>query len=376
MSILLESVDSFGIPLIEDSPQDDIEALLAAMGSTGEVHMVEFEGEFHPKTEKDRMILKKLGLPETFSEEQYDSVLAGLGKVGLGIVTYNDEDEGGLTEDFKTSAKRFQDQGADQAEIDTYFTNFKQLKPRIPEADKRDIDRWASWEEFKAFIDELKSGKSKTQLKKLGQEYVGEDIPGAKLVAEDAYWWVFKITSFEAARKIGSKTQWCIIANETHWKHFVLQNQNQFFFYISKRLKPSVKWFKIAAQVEPDGEITYWDAEDKSHDSGSSTIPFKIPPIPESEIDEVEDRDESTTFYLAADISREHFDSLLSQIRGFDSSVWVEMSLTDGGINVTMPWHWLWVINPHKRQELRYFIKACLEEMGYTVEEISGALAQ
>lgn len=371
MNKLLESVDSFGIPLAENA-EDDVEALLRAMGSTGEVRMIEFDGEFHPKTDKDRMLLRKLGLPETFSDAQYDSVLAGLGKVGLGIAYEPDEDSL-LGEDFKTSAKRFVDQGAEQAEVDQYFTQFKSMKQRIQEPEKKDIDRWSSWEEFKAFVDELKGTKSKSQLKKAGQEHIGQDVPGATLVAEDPYWWVYKIDTYEAARKIGSKTKWCIVASENHWENY---RGSKFFFYISKRLKPSVKWYKIAAQVQ-DGDIIYWDAEDQSHQGGDRSIPFKIPALPESELATAEDEAKLITVYLNKDISDEDLkvleqslDILLRFRGGF------QLAAGSKSINIELNNPGYFRGRESQAGELVYAIKVTLKDMGYGVEEIAWSMDQ
>lgn len=278
-----------------------------------------------------------------------------------------------LTEDFKTSAKRFVDQGAEQAEVDQYFAQFKSLKPRIQDADKKDIDRWPSWEEFKAFIDQLKGTKSGKQLKKVGQEHVGKDVPGATLVAEDQYWWVYKIESYEASRKIGSKTKWCIVANESHWDNY-FKDGSHFFFYISKRLKPSVKWYKIAAQVT-DGDIVYWDAEDKSHEGGDGRLPFKIPAIPQSELQKIESKDNLITVFLDRDISDEHLKELEAELHTqLDYRGGFEVGVGDKFVNIELN-------NPSvfrgdrkadlEAGELVWAIKFTLKDLGYGVDEVS-----
>ena len=169
-----------------------------------------------------------------------------------------------LLSDFKTAEKKFAGQGIVTEEIKDYFEHFKALKPRIQEATERDIDQWArkGWEQFKAFVDELKGTKSKTQLKKSGHEFVGKDIPGADLIAENGDWWVYSITSHEAARIIGSKTAWCIVANRSHWDNY--SKKANFYFIISEtpREKP---WNKIALQVDKKTKRkTYWDEMDHS----------------------------------------------------------------------------------------------------------------
>lgn len=280
-----------------------------------------------------------------------------------------------LDEDFKTSAKRFMDQGAERAEVDAAIANFKRLKPRIQDPVKKDIDRWSSWEDFSAFIDELKGTKSKSQLKKAGQEHIGQEVPGAELVAEDPYWWVYKITTHEAARKIGSKTKWCIVASDTHWDNYT-SDGSHFFFYISKRLKPSVKWYKIAAQVQ-DGQITYWDSEDNSHQQGSRSIPFKIPAIPESAIEKTKVEDNKLiTVYLEGIISDDDLARFEAEVLRF---IQVELQMgenaaeiSSGGDFVNINFKRKPVFLRQQGDELRSFIKETLKDLGYSVEFIEG----
>ena len=178
--------------------------------------------------------------------------------------------------DFKTSEKKFLDQGIALEEIKNYFDQFKTLKPRIPEAEKRDIDQWAKqdWEKFKTFIDELKGTKSKSEIKKL------EKMEGAELVTENDGWFVYHITSHAASRRYGSNTKWCITQpSSQHFDNYI--KTNNFYFLISK-IKRTSPWNKIAVQVNEAGQRTYWDETDASHKS--------LPPelkIPDFEVEKV-----------------------------------------------------------------------------------------
>jgi hypothetical protein len=188
-----------------------------------------------------------------------------------------------IVEDFKTSAKRFKDQGADDTEIQTYISDFKQMKPKIKDNTQKDIDKWKTWDEFKAFVDDLKNVKTK------GQEKKEKKMAGAKLVAEDKYWRVYQITTHEAAMMYGSGTKWCITQSDgKYWDQY--NEDSDFYFYISKRLPPSSPFYKIALQVGESGEpsdFVYWDATDKQHGGSESHlysnrggIHFKLPPVP------------------------------------------------------------------------------------------------
>lgn len=184
-----------------------------------------------------------------------------------------------IDEDFKTSAKRFADQGADASEVQNYISDFKQMKPKIKDASQKDIDKWKQWAEFKAFVDELKTTKTK------GQEKKEKKLTGAKLVAEDKYWRVYEITTHDAAMMYGSGTKWCITQADCHyWDQYVAEGD--FYFYISKRLPPSSPFYKIAMLVGDDGRKSYWDAKDSEREGKTTLwnrragIPFKLPEVP------------------------------------------------------------------------------------------------
>jgi hypothetical protein len=226
-----------------------------------------------------------------------------------------------LVEDFKTSAKRFQDQGAPEEEVLSYFSDFKQLKNKIQDATKKDIDKWKTWAEFKAFVDETKASKSKSQEKK------EKKASGAKLVAEDKYWKVYHITTKEAAMLYGSGTKWCITEPEQDYFEDYSKS-NDFYFYISKRLSPSSPFYKIALQHGHDDSYTYWDATDTAHGENegrfrrgnkkTGDIPFSLPDVPAEHVHGLkakrEDEEPMHTIYLKDGVS--FSDEQYTNIRG------------------------------------------------------------
>jgi hypothetical protein len=169
--------------------------------------------------------------------------------------------------DFKTTKKKFIDQGIEEDQIDTYFEDFKFLKDRnkIRSLEDKNIDNWGkkSWEEFVEFIDELKTEKSKSEeIREMKKE-------GADLVAEDDNWRVYKITTYEAARTYGSG-KWCITRDEKWWKKY--NRRSQFYFMLSKTRPEDDDWHKIALQLGKNGKKTYWDNTDTSHKKLPSDI--------------------------------------------------------------------------------------------------------
>lgn len=180
--------------------------------------------------------------------------------------------------DFKTSEKRFVSQGASPEEVKRYFELFKEMKNKIQDPKQKDIDRWAKWEEFKAFVDQLAEQKSKSEIKKL------QKMEGAELIAENDQWRVYLITTHEAAKIYGSNTKWCITQNsDMYWKKY--SRYSNFYFILSKTLPPTDPDAKVALQVERDGTKLYWDALDHRHSempgNQAATLPAFDPKVKE-----------------------------------------------------------------------------------------------
>jgi hypothetical protein len=80
-------------------------------------------------------------------------------------------------------------------------------------------------------IQEVENAKSNTQIKKDVAEQ------GAKLVCESAHWYVYHITTFDAAVKYGKDTKWCITglqnSGDKYWKHYKEKGAD-FYFLITK----------------------------------------------------------------------------------------------------------------------------------------------
>jgi hypothetical protein len=215
------------------------------------------------------------------------------------ISTLTKLNEDTVVEDFKTATKRFMDQGkADEEEIKTYIADFKLMKPKIKDAKEKDIDQWKDWGQFKSFVDQLKTTKSK------GQEKKEKKAGGATLVVEDKYWKVYHITTHEAAMLYGSGTRWCITQKDgDYWDRY---SNSDFYFYISKRLPPSSPYYKIALQVDDDESLIYWDSLDNQHGESEGQfygrrnkhggIPFNLPDIPEAHLSSLSKKLEKTLY--------------------------------------------------------------------------------
>lgn len=130
---------------------------------------------------------------------------------------------------------------------------------------------------------------TKTEQKK--QPWKFGNVAGAKKVAENSYWVVYKIDTYAAAKKLGTNN-WCIVRNEEFWNDYKKGKGHPpsiFYFALSKIASYGVSSgedtpptpgidlgdrnieyenpaHRIAIQVL-DGQEIYWDAEDDAFDS-------------------------------------------------------------------------------------------------------------
>ena len=232
--------------------------------------------------------------------------------------------------DFKTVKKKFAtDQNIEVDLVDTYLDEFKELRNRnkIKDHDEKNIDFWGkkSWEEFKEFVDTLKTEKTKTEEKKLQKQ------EGAELIAENKDWSVYKITTHKAAMQYGFGTKWCITQSDGYfWNKYI--KRSDFYFLISKTKPESDKFYKIALQVRRYN--IYWDAKDKAHNILPSAIKSKLPkfdaPIPEKSLIETPESlaeaidDEISMYVEGYDLSEYEYAAWPDEIDVRESSLGVE----------------------------------------------------
>lgn len=96
-----------------------------------------------------------------------------------------------------------------------------------------------------------------------------------QLIADNKYYTVLKINSYEAIRIYGSNTKWCIVANELHWDNYYeydYSGKKNEIFYINHKLSPKYNkekdegLYKKIAIVWDDGGWTVWDSADNQLD--------------------------------------------------------------------------------------------------------------
>ena len=138
-----------------------------------------------------------------------------------------------VTSDFKSAKKKFLDMEIPVLSIDDIFERFKKLKDqhRIEKDNEKNIDYWASkkFYDLVDFVESLEKTPSKTKLKKAPWKTATPE--GAIKVTENDSWVVYKIESYEASKKLGTRN-WCISRNEGHYESET--NGMVFYFLISK----------------------------------------------------------------------------------------------------------------------------------------------
>ncbi len=78
---------------------------------------------------------------------------------------------------------------------------------------------------------------------------------------------VVKPLSYEASCLYGRKTKWCTsaVASARNWSSHLAQNIC-FYIVINNNLDQEDVLYKVLAEVEYNGEIRWWDAEDTQID--------------------------------------------------------------------------------------------------------------
>lgn len=177
------------------------------------------------------------------------------------------------------------------------FNRFMKIKDRLDMPEK-DMTYWSSSrnphkpEELEAIVDEIeKEIKEKENEKKLVKE-------GAEVIFKDSNWLVYSINNFEACKKYGAGTKWCITGTDSmgnegaygkrYWDSYTRQG-NVFYFFLKKGSNE-----KFAVMIEPDGDHQIFDPKDREipYIEGAPTVPG-LPDVSENnpryEQDEEED---------------------------------------------------------------------------------------
>lgn len=123
---------------------------------------------------------------------------------------------------------------------------------------KKDINQYESFEELVQTIDSYENRIRRTV----------QTIEGAELVYEDDRFTVVAPLTIKASCYYGSGTKWCTSssADNTHFGRYM--EDGKLFYFLDKTKPTSDRFYKVALLKKFDGNETYYDAPDKSFNSG------------------------------------------------------------------------------------------------------------
>lgn len=146
---------------------------------------------------------------------------------------------------------------------DDLADQFYNLKPRM-KSPQNDIYYWMKkdTDELKDFLNNLSATKTRKEKSDTARQ-------GAEKLYSDDKWDVLKINTFEASKKYGKGTTWCITGEESGYVDDFDDSENyywqryrddgvEFYFYIDKE-----DGYKYAVAVYPDGNHDIFDDTDE-----------------------------------------------------------------------------------------------------------------
>ncbi len=95
-----------------------------------------------------------------------------------------------------------------------------------------------------------------------------KEIDGADVVYEDDRFTVVSPKTYEASCYYGAGSKWCTAAKSSD-AHFMSYNRDgKLFYFLDKKEKSGSRFYKVAMLQKYDGRQTFFDAPDKSFNSG------------------------------------------------------------------------------------------------------------
>jgi hypothetical protein len=154
---------------------------------------------------------------------------------------------------FDDAALKWQGQ-ADEKDIKSAIDSFKQLKARsMLKGAEADISPWTKkpFKDFSTFV----GSKSEVLQKKDVSKKIEKDV---KHIFENDLVTIISPNTFEASKKYGAGTKWCISGKDKlHWDDYI-EKDVKFYFILPKANKN-----KLAFAIYPNGTVKeVYDAED------------------------------------------------------------------------------------------------------------------
>lgn len=93
-------------------------------------------------------------------------------------------------------------------------------------------------------------------------------VDGADIIYDDDEYTIIHPKEYKASCFYGQGSKWCTASedNPSHWTNY--NKEAKLFYFLSKKLPTSDRFYKVALLQKYDGERQFWDAPDKQFSSG------------------------------------------------------------------------------------------------------------
>ena len=93
-------------------------------------------------------------------------------------------------------------------------------------------------------------------------------VDGADIIYDDDEYTIIHPKEYKASCFYGQGSKWCTASedNPSHWDNY--NKEAKLFYFLSKKLPTSDRFYKVALLQKYDGEKQFWDAPDKQFSSG------------------------------------------------------------------------------------------------------------
>ena len=115
--------------------------------------------------------------------------------------------------------------------------------------DKRDINQFKDFQEFKDLVEQLSGEKSKREVKELVKS---KDVD---IILNNDKFLIVRTKSHAANCIYGAGTKWCTTErSDVNWKNYYDAELVTFYYILNKQLDQSNDLYKIVVAVYPDGD--------------------------------------------------------------------------------------------------------------------------
>jgi hypothetical protein len=141
------------------------------------------------------------------------------------------------------------------AEVQELLMKFKTIGSNLP---IKDISQYKNISELAEAIKTYENRQRRT-IKK---------VDGADIIYDDDDYTIVHPKEYKASCYYGEGSKWCTASknSDSHWYSY--NKEAKLFYFLSKKLPTSNKFYKVALEQKYSGERIFWDAPDKPFTSG------------------------------------------------------------------------------------------------------------